>query len=92
MRAVKIIALVIGILVIAVLCGYFSTVSRMPLGQSRLLHFGHTRVLMETVPAGESGYWSKPIYAETAQYGVLKRTPAGRSIRVGRLNFYAVGR
>jgi hypothetical protein len=92
MRALKIIAAVVGVLLLSVVIGYFSTVSTMPLGQPRLLHVGHYRVLMETVPSNEAGWWAQPIYAETARNGVLKRDAAGRSIRIGRLNFYAVGR
>lgn len=92
MKAVKIIAAALAVLIVVAVVGYFTTVSTMPLGQPRLLHVGSYRVLMETVPANQSGYWAQPIYAETAQNGVLKREAAGRSVRVGRLNFYAVGR
>jgi hypothetical protein len=91
MKALKIIGVVVAVLLIAALGGYFATVTTMPLGQPRLLHFGHTRVLMETVPARESGYFAQPIYAETYQNGKPKRAVAGHTVRVGRLNFYAVG-
>lgn len=92
MKSVKILAVVIGIVFAGLLFGYFSTISTMPLGQPKLLRVGHMRVLMETVPSHESGWWSQPVYAETAKNGVLQRVVAGHSVRVGRLNFYAVGR
>lgn len=90
MRGLKITGAVFAVLVIAVVGGYLSAVASMPLGQSRLLRIGHTRVLMETVPPTESGFWSQPIYAEMMQNRVLKRVATGHSVRVGRLNFYAV--
>jgi hypothetical protein len=92
MKSVKILAVVIGVVFAVLLTGYFSTISTMPLGQPRLLRFGHTRVLMETVPSHESGWWSQPVYAETARNGVLQRVVAGHTVRLGRLNFFAVGR
>jgi len=92
MKAVKILAIVVGVVFAALLASYFSTVSSMPLGQPRLLRIGHMRVLMETVPSHESGWWSQPVYAETARNGVLQRVVAGHTVRVGRLNFFSVGR
>jgi len=92
MKGVKILAVVVGVVFATLLAGYFSTIRSMPLGQPRLLRIGHMRVLMETVPSHESGWWSQPVYAETARNGVLQRVVAGHSVRVGRLNFYAVGR
>jgi len=91
MKGVKITAVVVGVLFAVLLAGYFSTVRSMPLGQPRLLRFGHTRVLMETVPSNESGWWSQPVYSETAKNGVLQRVVAGHSVRLGRLNFFSVG-
>ena len=92
MKGVKIAGAIIGTVCALVLAAYFTTVSRMTLGQPRLLRIGHTRVLMETVPSRESGCWAQPIYATTAQGGVVKRVVAGHSVRIGRLNFFAVSR
>jgi len=91
MKAVKVMGIIVGIVLVALFAGYFGTVSNMPLGQPRLMHLGKTRILVETVPSYEAGYWSQPVYAETVKNGVLKRVVAGHSVRFGRLNFYAVG-